>query len=256
MVVYGRAMKKLFLGLVLTLLVLPSITTSAAPQSADDIIEKHLAAMGGRQALAKLTSRTAVGTVTVGTQAGDLSGPIETWAKAPNKSRAVLKLDLTPVGMSDTMIVDQRFDGTDGWSLNSIQGDTPMEGDQLNSVRNNMFPSGFLNYKEQGTTVAILPKEMVAGKDLIVLQVTPKTGPVSKVYLDPVTFLAVRSWARVTLPQVGEIEQTSEALDYRVVDGVQVAFRVVNASAIQSVTIQFKTIEHNVPIDDAMFRIK
>lgn len=249
-------MRKLSLALVLSLLLLPSITTSAATQSADEIIEKHIAAVGGRAALAKLTSRKAVGTMTVGTQAGELSGSLETYSKAPNKSRALIKLDLSAVGMNDTLVVDQRFDGTTGWTMDSMQGNSQMEGDQLNSLRNNHFPSPFLNYKETGTTVTVLPKEMLAGKELIVLQVSPKVGPVSKVYLDPQTFLVVRSWARITHPMAGEIEQTSEVSDYRVVDGVQVAFKVVNSSAIQSATMQLKTVEHNVAIDDAMFVVK
>ncbi|MDA1306958.1 MAG: hypothetical protein O2917_06830 [Acidobacteria bacterium] len=71
---------------------------------------------------------------------GDLSGPVETYAKAPNLSRAVIHLDLTPMGMSETMTIDQRFDGTNGAVMNSLQDTTPMEGDQLNSMRNNVFP--------------------------------------------------------------------------------------------------------------------
>lgn len=39
-------------------------------------------------------------------------------------------------------------------------------------------------------------------------------------------------------------------------DGVQVPFTVVNSSAMQTVTIKLKTVEHNVAIDDAMFGVK
>lgn len=249
-------MRKLSLAVVLSLLFLPSLTTFAAPQTADEIIEKHLAAIGGREALGKLTTRKGVGTVALSTPGGDLTGPIETYSKAPNKSRAVINLDLSPVGMSETMTIDQRFDGTNGWSLNSLQGDTPMAGDQLNSMRNNAFPTPLLTYKEQGTKVDVLPRESAGGKELIVLQFTSKVGPVTKLYLDPQTYLVVKSSGRINLPEVGEIEQTSEPSDYRVVDGVQVPFQVVNSSSIQTVTIKLKTVEHNIAIDDAMFTVK
>jgi outer membrane lipoprotein-sorting protein len=249
-------MKRLSLALILSLLVLPSLTMSAAPQTADEIIEKHLAALGGREALGKLTSRKGVGTITLGTEMGDLSGPVETYAKAPNLSRAVIHLDLTPMGMSETMTIDQRFDGTAGVAMNSLQGSNPMEGDQLNSMRNNVFPTSLLTYKERETTVTVLPKETIGGKELIVLQLAYKVGSPTKMYLDPTTYMAVRSVAQVTMPDLGTFEQTSEASDYRAVDGVQVPFTVVNTTPMQTVTIKLKTVEHNVAIDDSMFSVR
>lgn len=246
-------MKKLSLALVFSLLLLPTLTTFAAPQTADEIVEKHIAAIGGRAALAKITSRKAVGTATLAIEAGELAGQAELYTKAPNKSRAVLSIDLTPVGMAETMVVDQRFNGTEGIAKNSLQGDTPMEGNQLDNMKNSMFPSSMLTYKEQGTKIDLLPKETIGGKELIVLQVTPKAGSASKLYLDPQTFLLVRSVARVVSPEMGELEQTSEFTDYRAVDGIQVAFSVANITPMQRITIKLKTVEHNVAMDDAMF---
>jgi hypothetical protein len=246
-------MKKLSLTLVLSLLILPTLTTFAAPQTADEIIEKHIAAIGGRAALAKITSRKSVGTATLAMEAGELSGPAELYTKAPNKSRAVLSLDLTPLGMSETMVVDQRFNGTEGWAKNSLQGDMPVEGNQLDNMKNSVFPSPLLTYKEQGTRIDVLPKETIGGKELIVLQVTPKTGSAAKLYLDPQSYLLVRSVARIVSAELGELEQTSEQSDYRAVDGIQIAFTVVNTTPVQTITIKLKTVEHNVAMDDAMF---
>ena len=48
----------------------------AAAQTAEDLVEKHLAALGGRAALAKVTSRSTVGTMTLSTPNGAVSGPI------------------------------------------------------------------------------------------------------------------------------------------------------------------------------------
>jgi outer membrane lipoprotein-sorting protein len=249
-------MKKLSLALILSLLVLPSLPMTAAPQAADDVIEKHLAAMGGREALGKLTSRKSVGIVTISTEGGDMSGSVETYAKAPNKSRAVLSLDLSAMGMTEMMTIDQRFDGTSGWAINSMQGTSAMTGDQLHAMRNNMFPTSLLTYKEHGITITILPKETVAGKELLVLQLTPKEGPTSRAYLDPATYLQVRSVTRISSPETGELEQTSEISDYRAIDSVQVPFKVINTNPLHTLTIQLKSVAHNVEIDDAMFGVK
>jgi zinc protease len=249
-------MRKLPLVLLLTLITVPAFTALSAdttPQTADEVVERHLAAMGGREALGKLTSRKGTGSVSVATEAGEFSGTVEVYAKAPNKSRALLTLDLSAFGAPEPMVIDQRFDGTSGIAKNNLQGDMPITGSQLDNMKNNAFPTNLLNYKEQGTTIELLPKEMVGGRELVVLQMTPKVGSVAKLYLDPETWLLVQSTAKVSSPETGELEQVSTASDYRTVDGVKVAFQVVNSNALQSVTLKLTTVEHNVALDDAMF---
>jgi outer membrane lipoprotein-sorting protein len=243
--------------LLLSLLLIPVFVLQASAQTADEIVEKHLTAIGGRAALAKLTTRKGTGTITISTPNGDLKGPIELYAKAPNKTRAYMTLDLSAMGLSETMVLDQKFDGTTGWALNSLQGDSEITGNQLDNMRNSVFPSPLLNYKAMGTTLEVLPGETVAGKSMIVLMATPKTGSASRLYVDPDTFLIVRSVATVNVPAMGgDVEQTAEASDYRTVDGVKVPFVTVNATAMQTATITLKTVEHNVAIDDAMFSVK
>lgn len=249
-------MKKLALTLVLAVLLIPSLPVTARTQSADEIIEKHIAALGGRAALAKITSRKSVGTVTISTPNGDIPGSVETYLKAPNKSRALLKLDLSAMGLPEPMVVDQKFDGTTGWTLDSVQGDAQITGVQLDNMRNASFPSAMLTYKEQGTRAEVLPQETIGGKTYVVIQFTPKTGSVSKAYFDPQTWLLARTTARISAPDVGELEQVSEPSDYRAVDGVQVPFTVVQSSPMQSITIKLTSVDHAAAIDDAMFSVK
>jgi outer membrane lipoprotein-sorting protein len=233
------------------------VRPAASPvQTADDLVEKHLAAVGGRPALSKLTSRKSTGTVTIGTPNGDLSGPIEIYAKPPNKVRAYMELDLTALGGPGKMVLEQKFDGTAGWMLNSMQGNTAIVGNQLQNMRNNMFPTPLMSYKAAGTKVDVLPKEQVGGKDAVVLLVTPKEGSVARIFLDAESYLIVRTISKISTPEVGEFEQTIEPSDYRSVDGVKVAFVVKNTSPVQSLTIRLDKVEHNVPIDDAMFVVK
>ena len=65
------------------------------------MIEKHLAAIGGRAALTKLKSRSMTGTIALSTPVGELSGPVEIMNQAPNKARTLIKLDLTAVGVPE-----------------------------------------------------------------------------------------------------------------------------------------------------------
>jgi outer membrane lipoprotein-sorting protein len=247
-------MKTRHLRLLLSLLLVPALVTPAAAQTADQVVEKYLVAMGGREALGKLTSRKATGTITISTPNGDLSGPVEVYSKAPNKTRAYMTLDLSALGVSDKMLLDNRFDGTTGWSLNSWQGDTEITGNQLDNMRNNAFPSQFLDYKASGTKIEVLPKETLDGKAVIVLLITPKVGSVTRAYLDADTYLILRTVAKINVPQAGgDLEQIAQASDYRTVDGVKVPFMTVNSTPIQTATVKLDTVVHNVAIDDAMF---
>ena len=153
--------------------------------------------------------------------------------------------------------IDQKFDGTSGWALNTLQGDTQITGNQLDNMRNATFPNPLMNYKATGATVELLPSETVAGKAAIVLKITPKVGSVTKLFLDATTYLPFRSTATINMPQLGgDIEQVAEASDYRTVDGVKMPFKTTNSNAAQSATIVLTKVEHNVAVDDAMFVVK
>lgn len=248
-------MPKLIFRHVLALLLCLSAAGVALAQTADEVIEKHLAALGGRAALSKITSRRSIGKVSVSTPNGDVTGSFESDLKAPNKTRIYMKLDLAALGAPEDMIIEQKFDGTAAMMLNSMQGDIPIEGNQLDNMRNNVFPTFFLTYKEAGSKVELLPKEQVDGKPALVLRVTPKSGSAPRIYLDPETYLIVRTVTKVNVPTAGgEIEQTSTVSDYRVVDGVKVAFQIVQSSPQQSITIKIDKVEHNVALADALFR--
>jgi outer membrane lipoprotein-sorting protein len=239
--------------LLLSVLLVPTLAGVASAQTADEVVERHIAAVGGRAALAKITSRTSTGTITLSSAAAVLSGPVEFYYKAPNKSRAVMRLDLAAVGAAGEMIVEQIFDGKTGYALNSVQGDNEIGGRQIENMRNNAFPSPLLIYKEIGLKLEVLPREKINGRDAIVLQSTPKTGPTARIFVDAETYLIARTVITIDSQLGGDLVQTSEPSDYRTVDGVKVPFLIVNSNDLQTLTIKLTKIEHNVTIDDAMF---
>ncbi len=172
-------------GVLVTTFVLMGAAASA--QTADDIIEKAIIAGGGREALAKVTSRATTGTMTVTTPGGDITGTIEVLNQAPNKVQTVITLDLSAVG-AGTMTIEQRFDGTNGYATNSMQGDTTVTSSQVDMWRNAIFPSPFLDYKARGTKIELTGKEKMGDKDVYALLITPAKGPPTRLWMDATTY--------------------------------------------------------------------
>jgi hypothetical protein len=223
-----------------------------AAQTADDVVEKYLAAIGGRAALAKITSRSTTGTIALSLPTGPVSGSIEILNQRPNKTRTLTKLDLSSLGAGQ-LTREQRFDGTTGYVLDSLQGNRELTGNQLENLKNTMFPTPLLTYQERGATVELAGKEKVDGRDVYVVIFKPKTGSVVRQFIDAETYLPARIVVKVDTPEAGEVEQTSDLSDYREVDGIKIPFTIKVSTGPQSFTISVTKVEHNVKVDEALF---
>jgi hypothetical protein len=161
--------------LVLVLLAL-TLAPAASAQTVDEIIEKSVAAMGGRAAFGKLKSRSMTGTITFASPAGDIQGTIEILNAAPNRTRTLIKADLSAIG-GGPLVLDQRFDGSSGYILDSLQGDREMAGSQLAGARNSAFPHPFVAYKNIGMVARLGGKEKVGAREAFVITFEPTSGP-------------------------------------------------------------------------------
>jgi len=224
----------------------------ASAQTADEIVERALAAAGGRAAHAKLRSRRATGTLALGTPAGEIPGTVEMLNEAPNKVRVLVEADLSSLG-AGKLIFDQRFDGLNGFTLDSLQGNREITGAQLETMRSGSFPNPLLNYKELGATVRLADREKEGDRDALVLILEPPSGAPNRYYIDAETYLVLKNVIKLDVPQFGEIEQTSSYADYRVVDGIKLPFQIRTTSSVQNFTVTITKVEHNVRIDPALF---
>ena len=227
----------------------------AEAQTAAEIIDKHIAASGGRAALDKITTRVSTGTVSLTLPVGELSGSIEAYNKKPNKSRNVVKLDLSAVGLAGDLTAEQRFDGTVGFNNDAVNGYREIAGDQLTAMKNSTFPSPLLDYQERGVSVVLSGREPVNGKDSFVIVLTPKSGVPIKMFVDAATFLVVKTITSMSVPELGgqTVEQVTELADYREVDGVRMPFSVTSTNPMQVIRITLAEVKHNVDVDDASF---
>ena len=152
------------------------------------------------------------------------------------------------------VVSDQRFDGATGYVLDSFNGNREITGSQLDTLRNGSFPTPLLNYRDSGAAVALADREKVGAGDAYVIQLTPKAGPVVRLFIDTGSFMLVKSAVKVDVPQLGgEIEQVVEFSDFRDVDGIKVPYAVRSTNPAQTIVATTATVTHNAEIDDSSF---
>jgi len=235
-------------------LVLGAWSVPAFAQSAGDIIEKHLEAVGGRAALAAITSRVSRGTIALTTPAGIIEGTVTVYAKAPDKSRTVIELDLSTFG-APNVTIDQRFDGASGYTLDTMNGDREIVGSELEAMRFGGFATPLLDYTSRGLTVTLAGREPLGDGEAYVLVATLASGATARFFIDAASFMLVRTVMSIDVPELGgPVEQITEFSDFRTEDGVMVAHGNVSRNPAQTVTALLTNVTHNVEIDDADFR--
>jgi hypothetical protein len=117
----------------------------------------------------------------------DITGSIEVLNAAPNRMRMLIKADLTALGAGPIKF-DQRFDGSSGYVIDTLQGNREITGNQLDNLRTNSFPHPFLNYKELGTAAQLIGKEKVGDRDAFVVTFDPTSGSLIRQYVDAETY--------------------------------------------------------------------
>ena len=184
---------------------------------------------------------------------GDLAGTVEVFAKAPNRSRVLVEMDGSALGIG-RIVSDQRFDGTSGYVLDSVTGDREITGSQLDTLRNGYFPTPLLDYRDKGFTLELTGKETIGPRTSYALRLTPKSGPPIRLYVDAESFLMLRTATTVNVPELGgDLDQVVDFSDYREVDGIPLPRSVRSTNPAQTITAVLTDVKHNVEIEDASF---
>lgn len=212
--------------------------------SVDELIEKHIAAVGGREALEKV--KTTIMTGSFELPAMGASGTVTVHAKAPNKRLAVINID----GFGE---IFQGFDGERGFSV-SPMGAVDASGQMLEDMKRDSILHPALQFKQLYPKIEIKGKEQTGGRDAWAVVMTPEKGSPMKAWFDAETFLLLKtSGVRVT--DQGEAEITTEFSDFREVPGagLKMPHQMKQMLPVGEIIMRFNDIKANVDIDDAKF---
>lgn len=220
-------------------------------QTADDIINKHIAATGGAALWGKVFSVKYSGVYVMGP---GMEAPVtEVNLSKPFKG---YYSDFTWQGMTNS----QAMRADSGWNYNPFGGKRetdPLSANDIRSINLNCDPQGMLfNYAKKGYTVDYLGTDDMDGTEIHKLRLTTKEGDMVYYFIDAESFYILKIARRVKLRDKEEKSQTAFS-DFRKTDyGVVLPYsaqQVDEKGNEQGGPINFSKIEVNGALDASIF---
>ena len=231
--------------LLLTTAVATLFSVGAFAQTVDELVTKHVAALGGSDKLAGVKSLVIESTLSV----NGMDIPSKTMVVVGKSMRSETSV------MGSSMV--QVIDGNSGWMIRPAMmggsGDPEdMPAEMVKQQIDQLYPFGALvGYQEKGYQVELVGKEKVDGKDTYHLKITGKDGQVTDEYLDAMTYLVSKVQRKSTDGKPGELLLSN----YKEVDGIKFP-QTMEIAGGQMGTLTFTTdkVKVNAPIDEKLFK--
>jgi hypothetical protein len=212
----------------------------------NELLTKHFNALG-QSKLIKPASIIQEGTLS---QPGGMETKVLMMYKRPLKSRMEISMQ------GQTMI--QAYDGKKGWGLVPMQGKNnivDITGKPLDQIKEQADFDGILyNWEKKLKSVVPDGYEMIDGKKAYRLRVTKKSGNVIYVYIDPNSYLTIKSAEMIKSPQYNGMAEIRFG-NYKKIDGISIAHEMNFVLNNQSISrFIFSKITLNQDIDDKEFQ--
>lgn len=218
-------------------------TSAAAPPTVDQIIDRYIAAIGGKAAIEKITSRASLGRIDVPSM--NLSGTVLIHEKAPNKTLQVV--------VFNGNAFRQGFDGTTAWTDDPADGLRVLSGVELAEAKRDADFFHPLHLREIYSKLTSAGTEKVGDRDAYVLEGTASgESEPDRMYFDAQNGLALRIVSPRHTPD-GAAKIQEDFSDYRPVDGLELPFTIAQTGGSADFTIHISEIHHGVDLDDREF---
>ena len=220
-------------------------SASQASLSGDEIVARHLEAVGGTARLRALKSLRLTGRITLEAGENALEGPFVVERKRPRKSRMAAELNGMPTS--------QAFDGIVAWGI--PLGKSSPEVVDREQTRDREVESEFddylLDHKARGIAVGLIGREPIGAVDAIKLSVALK-GRQMITYLDPSTYIEIR---RDHLGPDGKVRDETNLSDPRETGGLlfPTLMEITSVASGLKTLMRVSTIELDPDIPDTRF---
>jgi zinc protease len=221
----------------------PAASAAAPLPTTDEIFEKYVKAIGGKEACLKLNSRTVKGTFQI--EAMNMNGSVESFTKAPNKNATTITIE----GFGT---VNSVFDGSKGWSNDPFTGFRELTGVELAATKRESDFYSMLNFNKNYAKLVVKGTEKVGSSEAYVVEATPAEESPEKFYFDVKTGLLIRHDAERESPQ-GKMATERYFEDYKPIDGVSFPHTLKQVLPMFAITIKFTEVKNNTEIEETKF---
>src|ERR1041385_5980327 len=218
----------------------PPATVETLP-SVKQILERYVQALGGADAMTKITSRSVKGS-RIG--ADGVLVPEEVYQKAPDK--------LLTVTSYPQVVFSNGYNGTAAWAHSSRDGATPLPDQLIAQIKRDAVFYKELKMEQLYPSLTVLGKTSVRDADAYIVEAKPADGPTEKLFFDVKTGLLVRRYTESDTP-LGKLPLQTDYEDYRDVDGIKQPFLIHWSFPGRVWGRRIDEIKQNVPLDDAKF---
>jgi len=227
--------------LLLTAAVLLSASAATPAQTADEIIQKHVAAIGGIDNWKKINTIK----LTCSSNASGKEIPINIFVKQGKGFR----VEYTVNGMTGYNIITNKA----GWNYNPFAGQQKadaMPEEMVKQSQDNLDIQGpLLDYKSKGNKITYLGKDDVEGTDCYKLKVNYPDGKEETVYIDATSYYHIRSVEKITANGKEQEHISSYSNHQKLPEGIVYAMTIESGGG----PVNISKVEINAPLDDKLF---
>ncbi len=223
-------------------------SVSVYSQTVDEIISKHLDAVGGKEKLTGLTSVSMEGTIEVMGQSGTTKTTILNGKGSRSESE---------IGGQQVVNV---YTDKSGWQINQFAGMTDpqaMPDEQFKAGEDQIYIEPFLDYAARGAKAELVGQEKLGTVDAHKIKYTNKDGAVTTYYIDPTSFQVIQVSA-VSNNMGQQVEVKSTYSDFQKTDyGLVVPHSIdIDFGGQFTVTSKLQKVDVNQTVDASIFEMK
>ena len=226
------------------------VPTEVVLPTAEQILAKYFAAVGGKEAAAKFKTTVMKGTIEFEnrSEAEGRNVQIEITLKEPDKYLITWS---SPQGFMG--ITAAAINGEAGWARTTT-GLRKLSGRELEAARRPVPLYGVIKVTEPPGQMKVLGMEKIGNRETYIVALAVDPDTTTRFFFDTQTGLLLRKLT-TTRTMLAPLPGQVDFEDYRDVDGVKLPFtiRISDTAPFTTGTRRFNEIRHNVPVDDKVF---
>ena len=209
--------------------------------SPETILQKYIKALGGSDAVEKISSRVQKGKIT---GFGEQSVAIDIYTQKPGKRISIMHLQ-----SGDSVTA---YNGTEGWTGTTGRPSRIMNSADSDAAAMDADLQFATHISSRFRELKVIGEQTVDARPAYVISATREAFPPVEMYFDEESGLLVRI-RRYTETVLGRNPTQIDYSDFRLAAGVKTPFRWTISRPSGSFTIQVEHLQQNVPVDEQKF---